>query len=342
MKVLLGLSGGVDSTYAIKALNDSGYNVECAAVIMHNYTDVEAAKESAYALGVKLHIIDARDDFEKYVIGNFVSEYCLARTPNPCVICNRYVKIAALCGFARENNFDKIATGHYVGVREKNGRYGIECGTDTSKDQSYVLWRLTQEQLSMLLTPLYRMRKNDVRILTMNMRLNAAERKDSQEICFIPDNDYASFIEKRNGVFPEGCFIDESGKVLGKHKGIIHYTIGQRKGLGIALGQPMFVTSIDPVSNTVTLTEKGGEYSSGMTVEDINFQLAEPFEGERNDFEVKVRYAAKPVPCTLEIKEGKANVFFAEKARAVTPGQSAVFYKEGAISFGGTIESTVK
>lgn len=341
MRILLGLSGGVDSTYAIKALRDAGHDVECAVAVMHGYTDLEAAKESAAALGVKLHIIDACDEFEKHVVENFVSEYSRARTPNPCVVCNRYVKIATLCDFAKSNGFDKVATGHYVGIAGENGRFAVQCGRDSAKDQSYVLWRLTQEQISMLMTPLFDKDKMSVRAETKGMGLNAADRKDSQEICFIPDNDYAAFIEKRIGNFPEGNFVDTEGNILGRHKGIIHYTIGQRKGLGIALGQPVFVTAIDPASNTVTLAPKGGEFVSGMIVGDLNFQFDEPFEGKRDDLKVKVRYAAKPVSCEIEIKNGTAKVVFAEKVRAVTPGQSAVFYKNDVISFGGSIETTV-
>lgn len=342
MKVLLGLSGGVDSTYSIKKLRDMGCEVECAVLIMSEHTDVELARESANALDAKLNIIDARDDFEKYVINNFVSEYALARTPNPCVMCNKYVKISKLIDYAKENGFDKIATGHYVGVNEKNARYAIERGTDSYKDQSYVLWQLTQEQLSMLMTPLFDTNKNNVRKITEEMGLEASKRKDSQEICFIPDNDYASFIEKRVGKFPEGNFIDETGKILGTHKGIIHYTVGQRKRLGIALGEPRFITEINPADNTITLAKKGEEGCNRMTVCGLNFQRSEPFEGINSSFKVKVRYAAKPVSCSVNMKNGVAEVEFDEPVRAVTPGQSAVFYSENEIAFGGFIQKSAK
>lgn len=337
MRILVGCSGGLDSTFAARLLSEH-HEVCGASLKMNRYTDTGAAKEACDSLGIPFVEIDARDLFEQCVVENFVNEYSRARTPNPCVVCNRYVKFALLCDYARKNGFDRVATGHYCSVEMVNGRYCIVRAADERKDQSYMLWPLTQDQLSMLQLPLADAIKDDVRQAALGEGIKAAEQKESQDICFIPDGDYISFIEARRGKFPEGNFVDKQGNVLGKHKGIINYTVGQRKGLGIALGQPMFVTAIDAERNTVTLAPAGGEFSDCVSVSGLSFQALEGKDGIYDNLTVKIRYAAKPVPCKVIINNGHADVEFFTPQRAVTPGQSAVFYEGNKVAFGGFID----
>ncbi len=337
MRILVGCSGGLDSTYAARLLSEQ-HEVCGASLKMSEYTDTKSAKEACDAIGIPFVEIDVRDRFEKCVIDNFVEEYARARTPNPCVVCNRYVKFAALCEYAKDNGFDRVATGHYCSIENVNGRYCVVRAVDERKDQSYMLWQLTQDQLAMLELPLADVHKDNIRKAARSEGLRAAEQKESQDICFIPDGDYISYIEKRKGKFPEGNFIDKEGKVLGRHKGIINYTVGQRKGLGIALGQPMFVTAINADDNTVTLTPAGGEFSEFISVSGLVFQALEPANGVYDGLAVKIRYAAKPVPCSVEIEGENAKITFFTPQRAATPGQSAVFYDGNKVAFGGFID----
>lgn len=343
MKVLLGMSGGVDSTYAVTVLRRMGYEVHGAVVSMHEFTETEEARLSAEALGVPLHTIDGARLFEEKVISSFIKEYRAGRTPNPCIICNREVKFRLLYDYAMEKGFDKIATGHYadlVSIPDKDGvRYALKRGEDGKKDQTYMLWRLPQEILSRLVFPLSGITKDTVRKEAEKMELSAAYRDESQEICFIPDGDYASYIEARTGKCREGNFVDEAGKVLGRHKGIIHYTVGQRKGLGIALGERAFITRIDPLNDEITLSTKDS-FSEIFTVSDMVFSgLAEPACGHEECFDVKHRYLAPLSKArVLYLGDGKAEVKLDSPIRAVTPGQSAVFYKDGVVMMGGIID----
>lgn len=341
MKILLGMSGGLDSTYAAYLLKKQGHEVDGAVLVMSEHTDIKSAEESASAIGIDLHVIDCRTQFNRYVIKNLVDEYSAGRTPNPCVMCNRYVKIQMLYEYAIAHGYDKFATGHYADVKY-NGRYYIECADDIKKDQSYVLWQLTQEQLSMMVMPLAGLSKSQIREQAKKLNLKAAEREESQEICFIPDKDYAGYIKNICGSisFPSGNFIDINGNVLGKHKGIIHYTIGQRKGLEISLGRPMFVTKINAEENTVTLAESGSEFKSELYADRIVYQYLNP-NINMNEFtaDVKIRYSAKPVPALIKINDGIAHVRCDSQVRAVTPGQSVVFYRGGKILCGGYIRN---
>ena len=340
MKVLLGMSGGLDSTYSAHLLKTAGYRVEGAVLRMTDDTDIASAEISAAEIGIVLNAIDARADFAKYVISYFANEYTRGRTPNPCVFCNRYVKIDKLIEYAVSHGFDKVATGHYARVLSENGRYCIARSQSLKKDQSYMLARLTQDQIKKLIFPLEGFEKDNVRERARAMELSSAEVRESQDVCFIPDGDHISFIEGYYGkTFPEGDFLDENGNKVGRHKGIIRYTIGQRKKLGIALGEPVYVSHIDPESNTVTVKRSGGEFGSCMTVCDLVYQLYEEAgEAVYDDLSVKIRYAAQPVPVRVKVSEGKAIAEFAEPARAITPGQTAVFYKGDKIAFSGIIE----
>ncbi len=341
-KILLGLSGGLDSTYAAKVLADEGYSVEGAVLKMHEYTDTEAARASAKELGIPLHEIDCTDAFEKIVVENFLDEYTRGRTPNPCIVCNREVKFRFLYEYAVENGFDKIATGHYAKVVKLGSgadeRYAVARAKDMSKDQTYMLWRLSQEQLSRLVLPLSEMKKEDVRELSRKIGLSAAQRRDSQEICFIPDTDYVSFIEKRRPAVGSGHFKDENGCVIGEHGGFYKYTVGQRKGLGISLGSRAFVREIDPFTNTVVVgcepKKSSTVHISGMVLSG----LAAPQARCCVSVFAKLRYRAKPVRAMAEIDpDGSAVLRLSEPQDSVTPGQSAVLYDDDTVLAGGFI-----
>ena len=343
MKVLLGMSGGLDSTYAAHKLIEDGHTVEGAILQMHEYTETAEAFESAKGLGIPLHVVDCRDLFEKKVVGNFLNEYINARTPNPCVICNSEVKFRCLLDYALENGFDAIATGHYAGIVKKEykgeTRYTLSCAADIKKDQTYMLWRLSQDILSHLILPLADFEKSNIRESAKKLGLAAADRGESQEICFIPSGDYAGFIESRTEPSPHGNFIDKDGKILGEHQGIIRYTVGQRKGLGIAMGTRVFVTDINPIDNTITLSAEDS-FSDEIYISGMNFVgITEPDVGELMPFSVKVRYLAPKIPCTLEyLGNGRGRLKLEVRQRAVTPGQSAVIYSENQLAAGGFIE----
>lgn len=342
MKILLGMSGGLDSTYAAVKLKNEGHTVEGAVLLMHDYTEIEAAKAAAESVAIPLHTIDCRAAFESKVIENFVDEYLSGRTPNPCIVCNSEVKFRFLLNFALANGFDKIATGHYARIvkRDDNGftRYAVARAADRSKDQTYVLWRLPQDILSHLLFPLSSGEKKEIRIDARKIGLFVADRDESQEICFIPSGDYADFIENRTHPLPHGYFINNEGKILGEHKGIIHYTVGQRKGLGIAMGKRIFVTAINPEDNTVTLSFDDS-YSDTVHISDMVFSgMPDMLPGEKIALYVKLRYLAAPVSCVLEYAgEGQGIVRLSAPVRAVTPGQSAVFYDGDVLAAGGFI-----
>ena len=342
MKILLGLSGGVDSTYAALNLKEDGHEVEAAVLLMHEHTSVDEAKESADSLGIPLHIIDVRDEFEKVVKSNLVNEYSNARTPNPCVVCNSEIKFYYLLKYALENGFDRIATGHYAGIKrlsdERGEYYGITRGLDAKKDQTYMLWRLDQKILEKLLLPLEHFVKNDVREKTKESGLSAAERKDSQEICFLPDGNYAEYIESVNGKSKPGAFVDESGKILGEHKGIIYYTVGQRRGLGISSTSRIFVTSIDPKTNTVTLSNNDS-YANYVRISGVVYSGMRAPEGTcERELSVKLRYSSPAVNARVKFNGNGAEIYLDSSVRAVTPGQSAVIYDGDLLVAGGFID----
>ena len=345
MKILLGMSGGLDSTYAAHKLLAAGHEVEGALLDMHGYTDVESAREAAESLGIKLHVIDCRRRFENTVIENFLDEYLSGRTPNPCVICNSEVKFAALLEYALENGFDRIATGHYARINERvteNGvRHYLSRAEDAAKDQTYMLWRLSEDVLSRLILPLSEDKKPDVRDNARRLGLSSADRGESQEICFIPSGDYASYIEERRGESKKGFFINKEGKILGEHNGIIRYTVGQRKGLGIAMGERVFVTEIDPIGNTVTLSREDS-YANHIEISGISFQgIDELGAGDTLSLAVKVRYPAKPVGAVFTyLGGGRGYARLDTPVRAIALGQSAVFYDGDSLCLGGFIDES--
>lgn len=337
---LVGMSGGLDSTFAALSLIENGYAVEGAVLRFSDETDVKSAEKAASDLGIKLHVIDCRDDFKKFVTDNFTREYLCGRTPNPCVVCNRYVKVKKLCDAAREMGLDYFATGHYCSVGFENGRYFIRRGKDENKDQSYMLWGLSQEQLSMFLTPLADLSKEYIRSYMAKKGFEQASAKESQDICFIPNGDYAKYIEDSAGKVPCGNFIDENGKVIGTHKGIIHYTVGQKKRLGIALGEKMTVCGIDAKENTVMLMPSESYKPCGkIKIDGLNFQYISSLDEIKElPLTVKVRYSAKPRKAKIDA--GKDEIFaeFEPTFPESAPGQSAVFYVGDKLAFGGFIE----
>lgn len=344
MKILLGLSGGVDSTYAALKLKSEGHEVEGAVVLMHSHTDISGAERSSAELGIKLHVIDATEAFSKKVCESFVSEYIKGRTPNPCVVCNREVKLRYLYDYAVENGFDRIATGHYAEVRstqDEPARYYIAPAKDAKKDQSYMLSQLGQDLLSRLLLPMSEEIKSDIYAVAKARGLSSASKAESQEICFIPSGSYTDYIEERAGKSPTGNFLDKSGRVLGQHKGIIHYTVGQRKGLEIALGQRMFVNRINAEDNTVIL-DAAPALSDRVEVCGLVFQKSEqPAEEVRLKLTVKLRYLASPAECEALVRPDRtATVFLCEPQRSVTPGQTAVFYDREGVVFSGFISDS--
>ncbi len=356
MRVLVGLSGGVDSSYAALKLMRRGVEVEGATLKMHSYTEIEEARAAAESLGIPLHVIDCTEEFEDCVVENFIKEYKNARTPNPCIVCNSEIKFPYMLKYALDNGFDAIATGHYATLHEIDGknagrlgfadasalmekRYALGFGADAKKDQTYMLWRLPQSVLSRLILPLCDESKENVKKMAEHAGLTAAHRAESQEICFVPDNDYAAFIEARTEPSEEGSFVDEQGNILGKHRGIIRYTTGQRRGLGISASGRIFVKKIDPVSNNIILSLEDTRYTK-VYVSAIRYQAAPPCApGEIIEAEVKLRYAAPPVPARVRfISDAEAEVILESPVRAVTPGQSAVFYRDGILLFGGFID----
>lgn len=354
-RILVGLSGGVDSAICVKRLIADGYTPTgiyldmkstdtLKPVLIENpeyeNEDIKSAFQCAGTYGIKLYKYGCASAFDRIVKENFAREYALGRTPNPCVICNRLVKFAELCRCADILGCEKIATGHYAKVGTgKNGRYYIEKGKDEKKDQSYMLWNLSQSQLSMCVFPLGDTVKQESFELAKKDGLIAAKRTESLDICFIEDgDDYKSFIRRRLGDFSCGDFISPDGKVCGQHKGIINYTVGQRKGLGIALGEPVFVKSINGIENKIYLARSGEEYTDRITVSGLNFVAMEETGAFSGKLYVKIRYAATPVIADVTIKDDICTVIFPEPVRAATPGQSAVFYDDDKVMFGGFID----
>ena len=333
-KVLVGLSGGVDSAVCVNVLRQQGFEVQGAVIRFSPAHDkaVAEAQKAAAALGVPLTVIDAGEAFEKEVVEPFCAAYCAGRTPNPCVLCNPAVKFKLLAAEADKLGCRFIATGHYARVEDRgDGVYTVCKAVSTARDQSYMLYRLGQDILSRLCLPLGEFEKEDVREMAREAALPCADAPDSMEICFIPDGDYAAFIEGRGLAGKEGHFIAPDGADLGPHKGVLRYTLGQRKGLGLALGKPAFVKAIRE-NGDVALGWAGEEFFGGMRLSDVCTPDGAPLPA--GHYEVKVRSAAAPVGCTFD---GETLVRFDEPARAPAPGQSAVFYGGDAVMGGGFI-----
>ena len=318
-KVLVGMSGGVDSSVTVRILQEQGFAVQGAVIRFSPAHDaaVEAAKDAGAALGVPVHVIDAADAFESAVVTPFCESYCAGRTPNPCILCNPAVKFRLLAQKADELGCRYIATGHYARVVCCDDGVNRLCAPESAaRDQTYMLYRLPQEILARLILPLGEFEKDDVREIARDIGLSCADAPDSMEICFIPDGDYAAFIRARGFEPRTGRFLGPEGEDLGPHAGVDHYTVGQRKGLGIAAGRPLFVKEILP-NGDIRLAESGGEYASRLTVTGVVTPDAQPLaEGA---YRVKVRSAAKAVPCAVSYTHLRAHET-AVRSRAPTPG----------------------
>lgn len=342
-KVIVGMSGGVDSTMAAWLLKKQGYEVIGATVLTCGGSDgaglEERIAENAAALKIPHIMIDFRQEFQTHVVDYFVEEYLAGRTPNPCIACNRFIKWEALLQKSREIGAEFIATGHYARTEQlPSGRYTVRNAASAEKDQTYALYRLTQEQLAHTLMPLGEYAKKEIRALAQKYQLPSASMPDSQDICFVPDGDYAGFIERQaQGRVPgPGNFVLEDGRVAGTHKGITHYTIGQRKGLGLSMGQPVFVSQLRPETNEVVISLEDG-YQKELDCENLNYMGAEGFK-QIERLWAKVRYAHKGAWCRAwETGPDRVHVVFEEPVRAVTPGQAIVFYDGEYVMGGGII-----
>ena len=359
-KVMVAMSGGIDSTVTALMLHHEGYEVlgitmktwdyassgggtskkETGCCNIDSFND---ARQAAVHHGFPHYILDIRDEFGDFVIENFVEEYLAGRTPNPCVMCNTHIKWKALLKRANALGCDFIATGHYAEVRQHtNGRYVINKGLDETKDQSYVLWGLDQELLSRTIMPLGKYRKTEIRQMAHDMGYpELAKKSESYEICFVPDNDYRGFLKRRvDGLEQQvdgGWFIDKTGKKLGKHKGYPFYTIGQRKGLEIALGKPAYVTGINPEDNTVVLGEETDLEQSEMLVTKINWMKYDSITDGQEAI-TKIRYKDKGALSNLYNDDAGLKIKFYENVKSIAPGQSAVFYEGNDVMGGGVIQ----
>ena len=353
-KVVVGMSGGVDSSVAAYLLKEQGYDV--IGVTMQIWQDeeerlqeenggccgleaVEDARRVAAQIGIPYYVMNFKAEFQKSVIDYFVDEYMEGRTPNPCIACNRYVKWESLLQRSMSIGADYIATGHYARICQlPNGRYSLRTCASGKKDQTYALYNLTQEQLARTLMPAGMYEKEEIRRIAERLKLPVANKPDSQDICFVPDGDYASFIEKeRSTRFPEGNFITRDGTVVGKHKGIIHYTVGQRKGLGIALGYPVFVLEIRPETNEIVVGSQEEALIRQVRANRLNFMSVEDLTKPRRVW-AKIRYNHKGAWCVAE-KTGEDEMLctFETPLRGAAPGQAVVLYDGEYVLGGGTI-----
>ena len=352
MKAMIAMSGGVDSSVAALLIKNKGY--ECIGCTMKLYNnedigiqkghtccsldDVEDAKQVAARLDMPHYVFNFCELFKEKIIDKFVCSYEHGMTPNPCIDCNRYMKFEKLHDRAKELGCDYVVTGHYARIEKVGDKYVLKRALDDTKDQSYVLYSITQEQLKHTMFPLGGLKKSEVREIAGESSFVNANKPDSQDICFVPDGDYGAFLERCTGkAYPKGDFVDKDGNVLGTHNGIVKYTIGQRKGLGIAFGKPMYVTGICPKNNTVVLGENEELFKDTLIADDFNWISG---EAPSSDLicKAKIRYSQKEQPAVAKVLEdGRVQVVFDEPQRAITPGQAVVLYDGEIVLGGGTI-----
>lgn len=352
--VVVGMSGGVDSSVAAYLLKEQGYEV--IGVTMQIWQDeeretleeqggccglsaVDDARRVAWNLDIPYYVMNFKSEFKDKVIDYFIDEYTKGRTPNPCIACNRYVKWESLLKRSMDIGADYIATGHYAQIEQlPNGRYALKRSVTEAKDQTYALYNLTQDQLKRTLMPVGAYHKDEIRRIAEEIGLQIANKPDSQEICFIPDHDYAGFIKENSEMeLEEGNFVNLKGEIIGRHKGITHYTVGQRKGLNLSMGHPVFVVEIRPETNEVVIGENEDIFTDTLRCSQLNWMAIEEPEGEISVI-AKIRYSHKGAPCTIrKVGDDLVECKFREPQRAITPGQAVVFYDGEYVAGGGTI-----
>lgn len=341
LKAMIAMSGGVDSSVCAYLYKEAGCDIAGASLCLCTHPGNADAEAVCRKLAIPYYEFDYRDMFRDKVMQNFADTYIEGGTPNPCIVCNRTMKFGVLLSEAEKAGYDLLVTGHYARIEfdEKNGRYLLKKACDERKDQSYVLYNLTQEQLSKVRFPLGVYSKDEIREIAAKAELGVAAKKDSQDICFLPNGGYADFIENfMNKRFPEGDFVDREGNVYGTHKGIIRYTIGQRKGLGLALKEPAYVISKDMENNKVILGPDSALYSDTLIAGDVNWIA---FDAPKSEIRcaARVRYNQKETPATvIPLDDGRVKVIFDAPVRGITRGQSAVFYRDDICLGGGIIE----
>jgi len=346
-KTLIAMSGGVDSSVAAWLLLEQGY--DCVGAMMKLYdgesesgccslSDAEDARAVADRLGIPFYVFNFTDTFTEHVIDRFINAYQGGMTPNPCIDCNRYLKFERFLKRAEDLGLDSIATGHYARVQTEGGRHLLKKGADESKDQSYVLYAMTQRQLSATLFPLGGLTKSQVREIALEQGFLNAKKRDSQDICFAPDGDYAKFIEEHTGAeFETGLFIDFDGNILGKHRGIVHYTVGQRRGLGLSAEAPLYVCALNPEENAVVVGTDDQLFTQTLHARDINLIPVDKLDAPMRA-SAKIRYKHQEQPATVwQTGDDTLRVEFDEPQRAITKGQAVVLYDGDVVIGGGTI-----